>query len=1808
MAQRAAASKAPKSIWTFDPTTISGCVLWLDGNDRNTTVTTVGGSTPVTDGGQIAEWKDKSVLQNHASNSDSASRPTLTSNELRYNSSKFLQLADASKLPTGTSDGTYFTVSKGATAGSSSRASIISYGTTTDSRSRTVYDIPTTTMGASITGGISYDGSNPVSISQSGFPTTSGRYITTLSVNNLIGSVWISGSPANTTNVDLQNTVAPVNTGSTVAYIGRNVPTRGFDYYNGVIYEILVYNSALSNTDRQIVEGYLAWKWGIEAQLPTGHPYKNIFRPMSRNFVPTDIEGCQLWLDPADSSTVTLNGTDKVTNITDKSGLGNNVSNSASSIIYTSTVNGLPVLAFQDAASSLSTSGTITRNPVKRTYFFVIKYAAAVSSSTTFISYGSNEYFEHSGGAGSEKRLSNVSTNIGNITVSQTYTGNSGFPANEFYGSQIFVLSCVRDREKYTLSTNGLSVEVTGNSVGDESSGGNYTITASTRGHLVGDVIIYNSALTNSQRLQVEGYLMWKWGVRREASLKIPIPTTHAYYNFPPASVTPEQPELMLYKNEFDPFDLSPVIWIDPQDNSKITKDAANRVTHIKNKGRLNLPFITPRSIDGPLVTTNASRTGIGQQFLDFSNGGNYRVTSASVGGSSVNELTLTTSIPHRIPVGAFVNFRVTTGTYLGGASATVNIGPYQILSASISGTTLSITTASAHGIGNSQSVYLTINTGTYANGTDASGLTGIRSTSADGTTTLSIALPAGSYPVGNVAITDGHVRNNLGTSGPYLTQSGTTGSTIKLTSYSNRASAGTLGNFIGYIEYGQMPFTSARLTTSPNQLTFRTPIDHGLSIGARIGLCSNNNLSLPFQASIPATSPLNAAAIQFTSATISGTTLTITTLAGSTNPFFTGSVGSPTYVGVSPIGMTLFSGTTYTGGASATGLTVSNISRTGSNNTTITLSITSPASPPPGSLTFSGLPGILRSGTANSAYINGTTTASAGTTGNTIVCPLIPTPPAVNPGRFINISTNPLSVSDTADVSRGCVIYPVKGFALENTTLSSALSTNQMTIIWASCLTNGYYRNNFSNVNIQSPVISAAINTNGVGGADTTSFKIQTSSNAVGTSRMSIIRGGTGGSVSPALVPGGRTLTDTTSHFRINHAIMNLSGTAVDDISANTHAIATNGWGYAFRFENSGFQATAGSQSAATLAPTHLRIGADTNAIDIITTAENGAEGYALVNYPVVVSVDAAGDIYVAEWNNHRVSRVNVSTGVVTTVAGNMNPGYSGDGGLATSAQLNSPSGVCLDTDGNIYIADRDNHRIRKVTVSTGIITTVAGNGTAGYTLDGVAATTTRLNYPVGVSLDTNGDIYIADTYNHRIRKVTVSTGIITTVAGTGVEGSSGDGGLAISARLNLPGGVNVDSARNIYIADTFNNRIRKVTVSTGIITAVAGTASPGYSGDAGPPPSAQLNTPTGVTFDSDGNICIADWTNHRIRKIDAPDYTTFPLNSHWYEGGLGDIMIFNSVLTFEERKLVEGYMAEKYRCQEYLGGTSNVTGEFLHPYRTTSTRISPTVDLTKSYVQGLTVWFDAANSSTITATGTNVTSWTSAGGHLPLTLTAVVSSPQLVETAQNGLPGIRFTVTGGNGRPLRGPFTPKITDFTTASENNEYTIITVYRTANFVAGAVISCLLRGGGTNDRLVLAGNNFNYRGSPPEAPGGIDQYKSHSATGTNIMYIGVHYRRGNVMLARVNGAQDTGATTPADLSIPPSVNGLSTFGLTLGSILGPANNPFAGDIYEHIMFRYALTDQAIFQIEGYLAWKWGVNGSLPVTHPYYEVMA
>ncbi len=204
---------------------------------------------------------------------------------------------------------------------------------------------------------------------------------------------------------------------------------------------------------------------------------------------------------------------------------------------------------------------------------------------------------------------------------------------------------------------------------------------------------------------------------------------------------------------------------------------------------------------------------------------------------------------------------------------------------------------------------------------------------------------------------------------------------------------------------------------------------------------------------------------------------------------------------------------------------------------------------------------------------------------------------------------------------------------------------------------------------------------------------------------------------------------------------------------------------------------------------------------------------------YPGGVALDSAGNIYIADCSNHRIRKVTISTGLISTIAGTGSSSYSGDNGAATSASLHTPWGITLDSAGNVYIGDTYNHRIRKVTVSTGIITSIAGNGgTGGFSGDNGPATSASLYYPRGVTLDSSGNVYLCDTSNYRVRKVTISTGIISTIAGGTSAGFSGDNGYATAALLSAAFGVALDSGGNVYISDSTNNRIRKVTVTTNV------------------------------------------------------------------------------------------------------------------------------------------------------------------------------------------------------------------------------------------------------------------------------------------------------------------------------------------------------------------------------------------------------
>ena len=287
-----------------------------------------------------------------------------------------------------------------------------------------------------------------------------------------------------------------------------------------------------------------------------------------------------------------------------------------------------------------------------------------------------------------------------------------------------------------------------------------------------------------------------------------------------------------------------------------------------------------------------------------------------------------------------------------------------------------------------------------------------------------------------------------------------------------------------------------------------------------------------------------------------------------------------------------------------------------------------------------------------------------------------------------------------------------------------------------------------------------------------------------------------------------------------------------------------------------------------------------------ITTVAGSGVRGFAgdggpatqaQLSLPEDVAIAPDGSVYVADWENQRIRRISPD-GIITTAAGSGPIGssqgsFGGDGGPATQARLNVPRGVAVAADGTLYIADWENHRIRKVS-PTGIITTVAGDGTRGFSGDGLPATRASLFLPWDVELGPDGSLYIADAGSHRIRRVSPS-GIITTVAGSGVRGFAGDGGPATQARLNLPTGIALAPDGTLYIAERDNHRIRRVS-SDGIITTVAGAGALGLGSDGGPATQAQLNAPTHVAVAPDASPYIADGQNHRIARL-APAFSSF-------------------------------------------------------------------------------------------------------------------------------------------------------------------------------------------------------------------------------------------------------------------------------------------------------------------------------------------
>ena len=324
--------------------------------------------------------------------------------------------------------------------------------------------------------------------------------------------------------------------------------------------------------------------------------------------------------------------------------------------------------------------------------------------------------------------------------------------------------------------------------------------------------------------------------------------------------------------------------------------------------------------------------------------------------------------------------------------------------------------------------------------------------------------------------------------------------------------------------------------------------------------------------------------------------------------------------------------------------------------------------------------------------------------------------------------------------------------------------------------------------------------------------------------------------------------------------------------------------------------------------------------------SGDNGLAIGALLSNPAAIAVDTFGNFYFCDAENNRVRKVTVATGIITTIAGDGTAYFHGDGGPAVNASL-TPFGLCLDLSGNIYVADYENGRIRKIDAS-GTITTIAGNGTAGSPVEGARADTSKMYAPTWLCSDMAGNLYFTDDWTYRIYKIDLG-GIIHIVAGNGVAGFSGDAGPATLASIN-PHNITCDKTGNVYLSESVGSRVRMIN-TLGIINTIAGTGTNGFNGDSGLADTTELSLPAGTATDSCGNLYICDWVNRRVRKV--------AFNPACWAENVQSLIITPGLNIYPN----PAYNELNITCPDNIDevALTNLTGQTVHINRYNSTRV---------------------------------------------------------------------------------------------------------------------------------------------------------------------------------------------------------------------------------------------------------------------------
>ena len=621
-----------------------------------------------------------------------ANFPTRTATDrLSFSGSQYLALPNPSLLPTGATNSTRFVVAR--TTDSTRRQTIFNNGSNAGGGGHNLqYNLGGNSPAPSNT----YFLTNAFPTPFSGSQTISDLHIITGQLNNLIQAGWHNGNPyPSNNNGDTQLLLsAAVNVGTAYSIIGADIiaPVSPFTTnlrgLTGEISEILVYNSTLSNTDRQNVEGYLAWKWGLQASLPTIHPYFNQIRPFSRSFSPTDLPNCIMWYDAADLRTMFTNtaGTTQVTGNgsrvrfwRDKSGSGNNLTSNADANSPTLTTSTNPQrfdLVFDGVNDYLSNTELVNNSNTYTKFLVFRRNSTTAAAFQRLFSYGTTTGDARVDDQTGFSIQSGSSSSLTSYLLYKSGTNPSFTIATDTY----YVATILCTPLTMSLFLNGSLTAASPTTLPNTNFSGttfrlgtNFTPLNNTAWPgFINEVISYNRQLSTYEFREVESYLAWKWGIRSS------LPTTHPLYKYPTPSLTPFQPELQLYKQDFNPADVSPDIWFDVQDRSTIALDSDGRVTQWRNKGTstrcsfLAIPAYASRSLNttetqsngiglnGPLLTQCVTGSNGNTDYMDFSSGSFY-VSSASISGTTMTITLGNTPVPLNVTGGTISAFSLAT-------------------------------------------------------------------------------------------------------------------------------------------------------------------------------------------------------------------------------------------------------------------------------------------------------------------------------------------------------------------------------------------------------------------------------------------------------------------------------------------------------------------------------------------------------------------------------------------------------------------------------------------------------------------------------------------------------------------------------------------------------------------------------------------------------------------------------------------------------------------------------------------------------------------------------------------------------------------------------------------------------------------------------------------------------------------------------------------------------------------------------------------------------------------------------------------